>query len=82
MRSCVPPASTRHRAGPGRHGGSSSRPKATGIIAVDFLHVDTVLLQRLYVLVFIEHGTRRMHLGGVTARPTGDWTVQQTRNLA
>ena len=34
------------------------------------------------MLVFVEHGTRRMHLGGVTARPAGDWTVQQARNLA
>ena len=56
--------------------------QAAGILAVDFLHVDTVLLTRLHVLVFIEHGTRRMHLGGVTEHPTGQWTVRQARNLA
>jgi transposase len=56
--------------------------QAAGILAVDFLHVDTVLLKRVYVLIFIEHGSRRMHLGGVTAYPSGDWTAQQARNLA
>ena len=56
--------------------------QAAGIVAVHFRHVDTVLLRRLYVLVFIEHGTRRMHLGGITVNPTGEWTVQQGRNLA
>ena len=56
--------------------------QATGIVAVDFLHVDTVLLKRLYVLVFIEHGTRRMHLGGVTANPLGNGPCSRARNLA
>ena len=39
-------------------------------------------MKRLYVLVFIEHGTRRMHLGGVTANPAGEWAERQARNLA
>jgi len=56
--------------------------QAQRIIACDFLHVDTVLLRRLYVLIFIEHGTRRLHIAGVTANPTGSWVAQQSRNLA
>jgi putative transposase len=40
--------------------------QAHAMIACDFFVVETVLLKRLYVLVFIEHGTRRLHLGGVT----------------
>jgi putative transposase len=56
--------------------------QAHRIIACDFLHVDTVLLRRLYVLIFIEHGTRRLHVAGVTASPTGSWVAQQARNLA
>jgi hypothetical protein len=55
---------------------------AHAILACDFLVVETVLLKRLHVLVFIEHGARRLHLAGVSAHPTGQWAAQQARNLA
>jgi putative transposase len=55
--------------------------QARGILAVDFVHVDTVLLRRIYALIVIEHGTRHVHLAGITANPDGAWTTQAARNF-
>ena len=55
--------------------------QARGILAVDFVHVDTVLLRRIYALIVIEHGTRRVHLACITTNPDGGWTTQAARNF-
>ncbi len=58
------------------------RTHAESIIACDFFTVETLWLGRLYVLFFIELGSRRVHVAGCTANPDGAWTTQQARQLA
>lgn len=58
------------------------RAQAETILAIDFLHVDTVMLKRLYAAVVIEIGSRRAYLLGVTDHPTGAWATQVARELA
>jgi putative transposase len=55
--------------------------QARGVLAVDFVHVDTVLLRRMYAFIVIEHASRRVHLAGITANPDGAWTTQAARNF-
>jgi hypothetical protein len=55
--------------------------QARGILAADFLHVDTVLLRGLYALIVIEHGTRHVHLAGITPNPDGARTTKAARNF-
>src|SRR5712691_1020001 len=57
------------------------RSQADAILASDFLTVDLLDGSKVYVLAVIEHATRRIRILGVAPPPTGEWTVQQARNL-
>jgi hypothetical protein len=66
----------RHHLGPApRRGGPTwtqfLRTQANGMLACDFLTVETIGLTRLYVLFVIELERRRVQLVGVTAHPCG-----------
>ena len=75
----IPPAPERSRSG------SSWRTFLTHykeqFLACDFLTVETLTLQSLYVLFFIEHATRRVYLAGCTAHPDAAWVSQQARQM-
>ncbi len=58
------------------------RLQASAIMATDFFTVETAFLRTLYVLFFIEVGSRRVRILGVTRNPEGGWVTQQARNLA
>jgi putative transposase len=59
--------------------GGLSKLHQQQIVACDFFTAETLWLQTLYVLFYIEVGTRRVHLAGVTAHPDGYWVAQQAR---
>jgi putative transposase len=69
---------------PRRHGPSWSqflRAQAQGVLACDFFSVETAFLQTLYVLFFIEVGTRRVCVMTSTRNPEATFVTQQARNL-
>ena len=88
---CVPPSTVRDilrqaclDPAPRRSGPSWSqflKAQADGILGCDLFHAGTVFLKRIYVLFFIEHATRTIHIMGATTRPTGARVAQQARNL-
>lgn len=50
-------------------------------MACDFFTIETLTLQTLYCLFFIEHGTRQVYFAGCTAHPDNAWVTQQARQM-
>ena len=52
---------------------------ARGIVACDFCVAVTATFRILYVLVLMEHASRRLTRLSAPAHPTAAWTLQQLR---
>jgi len=50
-------------------------------LSCDLYPVETIRLHILYVLFFIELGTRRVYVAGITPHPTRLWVTQQARQM-
>lgn len=75
----VPPA--HERAKQGSSWGQFLSHYREQFLACDFFTVETAWLKTLYIFVFIEWGSRRVHFAGCTAHPTAEWVTQQARQL-
>ncbi len=73
----VPPAPERARAS----WRSFLRQQAASTLACDFFTVETLALQRIYVLFFLSLATRRLEFIACTPNPNGAWVTQQARNV-
>jgi transposase InsO family protein len=73
----VPPAPERAR----QSWRSFLHQQAASTLACDFFTVETLTLQRIYVLFVISLATRRLEFIACTPNPDGAWTTQQARNL-
>src|SRR5687767_770920 len=56
-------------------------PLQSYIPSVRFFTVETIRLQTLYVLFFIELRTRRVHIAGIKEHPSQTWVTQQAQQL-
>jgi putative transposase len=73
----VPPAPERAR----QSWCSFLRQRAASVLACDFFPVETLGLQRIYVLFVLSLATRRVEFIACTPNPDGAWVAQQARNL-
>jgi transposase InsO family protein len=73
----LPPAPERGR----QSWRSFLRQQAASTLACDFFTIETLALQRIYVLFFLSLASRRLEFIACTANPDGAWVSQQARNL-